>query len=156
MATKNGHADIVKLLIDEGADTEAVDYSGKTALDYAILEKHEDCAKLLLQDDVYEISDHSIESLANAISLNELDIADLIIKQNVDINEFYGDMPLLSWAIYNNYSDGADLLIKSGADLTKPDKHNRIPLDYALSKHNQKIIDEIKLNMNSKNLEVQK
>ena len=154
LATKNGHSEIVKLLINEGADTEAVDYSGKTALDHAILAKREKCAKLLLQNDVYEISDHSIESLANAISLNELNIADLLIKQNIDINEFHGDMPILSWAIYNNYFDGADLLIKSGADLSKADNNKRIPLDYALMKHNQKLIDEIKLNMNSANSKV--
>ena len=154
LAAKNGHPEIVKLLINEGADTEAVDYSGKTALDHAILAKNEKCAKLLLQNDVYEISDHSIESLANAISLHELNIADLLIKQNIDIDEFYGDMPLISWAIYNDYFDGAELLIKSGADLSKADKHNRIPLDYALTKQNQKIIDEIKVNMNSKKSEL--
>lgn len=149
LATKNGHTEIVKLLISEGADTEATDYSGKTALDHAILTKNLEIAKLLLQDDIFEISDHSLDSLGLAISLKELDIANLIIKQGVDINELYGDMPLLSWSIYNNYIDGAKLLIESGADLSKEDKNKRIPLDYALIKNNQKLIDEIRDAMNS-------
>jgi ankyrin repeat protein len=147
LAAKNGHTDIVRLLISEGADIDAVDYRGKTALDQAIIKNNIDITKLLLQDDIFDSGDNALASLALAISLNQFQIANLLIKKGVDINEQYGDMPLLSWCIYNDYIKGAKLLIKSGADITQKDKHNRIALDYALMKKDQKLIDELKLKM---------
>ncbi len=46
-AAKGGHIEIVKLLLDKGADPSTRDTSGKTALDYAIEKKNDAVVQLL-------------------------------------------------------------------------------------------------------------
>ena len=48
IACEKGFFDIVKLFIEEGIDINNIDSTGKTALMYAVLEKHNDIAKLLI------------------------------------------------------------------------------------------------------------
>jgi ankyrin repeat protein len=147
IAAKKGNTEIVKILLKEGAYTDTRDYTRKTALDYAIINGDEDTASELLKEDYFDATeDSSIDSFALSISLNKLDITKKMIDTDIDINADFGEIPLLSWAIYNSYTDGAKLLIESGADLNKEDKNQRIPLDYALMKQNKTIIDAIRTN----------
>lgn len=39
-ASRNGHSEVVKLLIEEGADVEAMDFQGNNCLDLAINNNH--------------------------------------------------------------------------------------------------------------------
>jgi ankyrin repeat protein len=145
MAAKNGNTDIVKILLKEGAYTDTMDYTRKTALDYAVLNGDKPTAYELLKEDSFDSTeDSSIDSFALAISLKEFEIAQKMIDAGIDVNSKFGDIPLLSWAIYNGYSDGAEFLIESGADLNMEDNQARIPLDYALMKQDKKIIDLIR------------
>jgi len=145
LAARHGNSEIIKILLREGAYTETVDYTRKTALDHAILEHHRRAALELLQEDFFDgTEDTALNSLALALSLNELKIAEKMINLGININSSFGSMPLLSWAIYNDYTNGAKLLIRSGADPSKEDGEKRIPLDYALSKHNDELITMLK------------
>jgi len=58
-------------------------------------------------------------------------------KANLDKQDKYGDTAL-TWAIYNDYTECAKLLIEGGVNLELP--QHRTPLDYALSNENLEII----------------
>ena len=47
-AVKEGHLNVVKLLIDKGCDLELKDSFGKTALHYAVSNTNIDCLELLI------------------------------------------------------------------------------------------------------------
>ncbi|PMD55239.1 ankyrin, partial [Hyaloscypha bicolor E] len=48
-ASMNGHVDIVKLLLEKGADVNAADRDGQTPLYRAFANRHVDIVKLLLE-----------------------------------------------------------------------------------------------------------
>lgn len=139
-AAENGHADAVKLLLAKKADIERLSRGRRSALVVAAFKGHSDIAKLIIESSTYDPKKDSCEALAMSISMDRMDIAREIIKKGADINIQYGSMPLLSWAIKNNYTSGAELLIESGADKQKTDSLSMLPLDYAIEAKNEKII----------------
>ena len=143
-AAKNGHASTVKLLLDNGADLNVNDKRDMNALIYPVFFGHNDVLNLILEDKSYTSSEDSVAALAMAISMKHPEMAKEIIKKGADINALYGDIPLLSWAIANNHTEGVDILLEAGADTTKEDKAGMTPLDYALTAGNQTIIDELR------------
>ncbi len=57
MAARKGMVEMVEKLVAAGAEVEAVNYQGRWAIDYAILEKQEAVAHFLLQrDPPYEVN----------------------------------------------------------------------------------------------------
>lgn len=49
MASQHGHADVVQLLIQHGANIHAEDYDGQNALQLATANEHTDVVALLIQ-----------------------------------------------------------------------------------------------------------
>ena len=140
LAARKGHTEIVKMLLGKGADSQLVDHAGKTALLHAIFSGKTETAEVFLADKSYEPEKNAVPALIMAFSMSRIPIAQKIIEHGADLNAKMGDLPLLSWAIKNNYEDGAEMLIKSGADLHEADSDNMIPLDYALAAKNDKIV----------------
>ena len=145
LAAYNGHGEVVKLLLAaKNIDPKLVDRGGHIALSYAIVNGHTETARLLIDDDGFDPKTDGPENFTLAVSRHNLDIAQAIIDRGCDINAKYGELPLLSWAIANNYTEGAELLINSGADINQTDSANKIPMDYALAAKNDTIINMLK------------
>ena len=145
LAAANGHDNVVKLLLENpDIDPKLKDNGGNIALSYAIVRKEKGTASLLIEDKSFDPKNDGPVALTFAISRNELEIAKMIIDHGCDINAKYGELPILSWAIKNNYTDGAELLIQSGADIKNRDSANKIPIDYALSAKNEHIINMLR------------
>jgi ankyrin repeat protein len=144
VAAKYGHSDVIKLLLEKDADAQALDHGGNRALVLAIYNDQIDAAKVLVQDKSFSPEKDSLTALVIAIAKNKMEITQEIINRGGDVNAVYGLLPLLSWAIMNNYTPGAELLIKSGADINKADKMQKLPIDYALTAKNEKIISMLK------------
>ncbi|XP_059473664.1 uncharacterized protein LOC132195582 [Neocloeon triangulifer] len=51
LAAKEGHAEVIKLLLERGAQTNARDFQGVQPLHLAVIQSHEECALLLLEKD---------------------------------------------------------------------------------------------------------
>ena len=145
MAAANGHEDIVKLLLSNpDIDPNIEGHGGYTALSYAIIRGQKGTAALLIDDKSFDRDGIAPTALVLAISRHKLDIAKMIIGRGCNINAKYDELPILSWAIKNGYTDGAELLIQSRADINTTDSSNKKPIDYALDTHNETIINMLR------------
>ena len=63
--SSNGHVDVAKVLIQNGADVNAVDWNKWTALHFAAWEGHVDVAKVLIQNgaDVNAVDENKFTAL---------------------------------------------------------------------------------------------
>jgi ankyrin repeat protein len=112
MAAYLGHTEIVKLLLDAGADVAAVDPGMKaTALHAAAYAGRTEAARLLIE--------HGID----------------IDKQGPK-----NGYTALHDAIWENNVETARVIIAAGADLTLRSHSGETPLDFARSKHRKEII----------------
>ena len=140
LAARNGRIEAMKLLLAKGADAQLLDYGNKTALTHAVFSGKIKAAELLIDDKSYDSEEDSTPALVMAIAMKRMPIAKKIIEKGTDLNATVGSMPILSWAIKNKHDAGAELLINAGADKNKTDVDNMIPIDYALSTKNEKIV----------------
>jgi ankyrin repeat protein len=119
MAAYKGYTDIVKLLLDAGADIHALDPGMKaTALHAAAYAGHAEAAKLL-------------------------------IEAGVEINRKgpYNGYTALHDAVWQNNIDVARVIIDAGADITIRSNEGQTPLDFARSQKHREIatmLEEVK------------
>jgi len=96
---EGGHAELAKLLLESGADLEARNHSGATALFYATQQGHQDVVQLLLLDsrcDANVMKDDGSTPLFLAVLNGRLDIVRMLLDAgaSVDIRSLAGDTPL--------------------------------------------------------------
>ncbi len=145
-----GHDDAVKLLIDRGADVNAVQIRGQTALMWAAAEGHADVVKLLMARG----ADPSLASAAStkperrpaggmtallfASRQGKLDAARALVDGGADVNQAAADntSPLLI-AIVNGHYDVATMLLEHHANASTTDANGRSPLYAAIDLRNQ-------------------
>lgn len=121
MAAYLGHNEIVRALLEAGADVKAVDPGMKaTALHAASYAGRTEAAKLLVQ--------HGIE---------------------IDKQGPYNGYTALHDAIWQNNVDVARVLIDAGANLTLKSNDGKTPLDFARSKHANEIVKMIEAKQGS-------
>jgi len=119
-ASSNGHTEIVKLLIEQGADVNAQPkLNGITALMLASSNGHTEIAKLLIKAgaDVNAQSKHGT-ALIKAWQEGYTEIAKLLIEEGADVNaQDSSGCTALMWASREGYADIVKLLIEEGADV---------------------------------------
>jgi ankyrin repeat protein/HEAT repeat protein len=123
-AAFRGYADLVSLLIKNGAAVEAADGQGMTALAYAILsDKGAEPARILLQEagadlrpPVYDSKGTGRQVLFAAVGLGRLEVSRLLIGRGADVNakDWDGFTPLMI-AARGGRADIAGLLLDEGA-----------------------------------------
>ena len=119
MAAYKGYNEIVKLLLEAGADVKAVDPGMKaTALHAASYAGRAEAAKLLIQ-----------------------------YKIDIDKQGPYNGYTALHDAIWQNNVDTAKVLIDAGANLTLQSNSGQTPLDFAKAKNASKIVAMIEQRM---------
>ena len=122
MAAYLGHNEIVRLLLEAGADVKAVDPGMKaTALHAAAYAGRTEAAKLLVQ--------HHIE---------------------IDKQGPYNGYTALHDAIWQNNVGVAQVLIDAGANLTLKSHSGETPLDFAKAKHATQIVAMIEQKLGKK------
>ncbi|KAL7935686.1 ankyrin repeat-containing domain protein [Trichoderma chlorosporum] len=145
-AAEIGHGDIVKLLLEEGADIEWKDHSdGQTPLGWAAQNGHENIIKLLIEKGA------NLESRNKASGQTPLGLAarnghgtivELLLKERADIeskDEEYGQSPL-SWAARNGHEEVVALLLEKGAYLESRDRLNQGPITLAAKSGHEAIV----------------
>jgi len=140
-ASTNGNIDIVKLLIDAGADINAKDNDDITALLWACSGGYLEIVKLLLEAG----ADPNIQDNEGYTALmwvsTYLEIAKLLILSgtNPNIQNKNGKTALI-FASQNGRLEFVKLLIEAGADLDIKDKDDKTALMFASQKGHSEIV----------------
>lgn len=121
LAAKCGYTDLVKALIEAGADLNLQDTGGNTALIEVSADEQEgpntEIAKILIEAgaDVNLKNNHGETSLLYITHYHEPEIVQLLIDKGADLNPVsrFGDTPLSRAT--NNSEDVAEILRKAGA-----------------------------------------
>jgi len=108
---------VVKLLLDKGADVNAQDSAGETALWYAASKGHTDIVRLLLDRGAGVNVKNYLHRTALVLAVNA-DIAKLLLDKGADLNatDSYGRTPLSYAGIYRR-DDVVKTLLDHGANL---------------------------------------
>ena len=119
-AARNGNIKIVRLLLDKGADVNAKDRSGKTAMILAAKNGHADIVRLLLDKgaDVNAKADDDTTALMQAAEKGNVDVVRALLEKGADVNVRRLDgSTALMYAAKNDNVDAVRVLLDNGADV---------------------------------------
>ncbi|MBK9130425.1 MAG: ankyrin repeat domain-containing protein [Gammaproteobacteria bacterium] len=150
-AAQKGYAELVALLIENGARLDDTEFRNYSALMVATEGGHVEIAQTLVAHgaklDVK--SSAGLTALMIAAKNNQPEIAQSLIDNNVALNEksipenTYNLVPehtALHFAAENNAFEVAEHLLKGGADFTIEDKYGRKPIALAISAGHPEVI----------------
>jgi len=144
-ALEKGHIDMVKLLIEKGADMNAQDTWGHTVLMCA---SDIATARLLIEEgaDINFQNKYGGTALLFFVSVNKhIDMVRLLIEKGADTNiQNTGGYTALMSASMTGRTDVVKLLIENGADIFIEDKDGKTALDYSDTHEIRKILLKIK------------
>ena len=134
IAVYRGHRDVVRLLIDHGANIESQDKNGYTALHVAVLAGKTDLVALLLTADAHvdSRSKRGATPLQLAAERGSVDSSSLLLQYGarVDTRDLHG-FTALHIAASNGQADVVDFLLAHGADINSRTESGDTPLHWA-------------------------
>ena len=123
--------ELIKLLIEAGANVNAKENDGRTPLMCAADKGHSEIVKLLIENgaDVNAKNNYGHTSLMCAAGKGHTEIVKLLIEKGANVNakNNYGRTPLM-YAADEGHTETVKLLIEKGADVNAKDKDGRTPL----------------------------
>jgi len=126
-----GHFQIVKLLLNNGANLHAVSKEGRTALDYASAFGHVEIVILLLNEgaNINATDIHGGSAITWASFYGHTDTVKLLIdkKANVNIADNNGETALMNACVLGHYQV-AKMLLDGGAEINSCDNEGRTAL----------------------------
>ena len=130
-AARDGDIEQVKNLIAQGADFNAKDKGGRTALHHASNKGQVDIAKLLIKrgaDVNASIKNEPWTPLLDAASSGQTQVVKLLLENGakVDEGDSYGYTPLI-YALWSRDEECVKALISAGADINKLPNENDYP-----------------------------
>ncbi|MEC8881911.1 MAG: ankyrin repeat domain-containing protein [Pseudomonadota bacterium] len=161
-ACGEGHYEIAKLLIDNGAKEDKKDKYGMTALAYACGEGHYEIAKLLTESNIEESIERKdiVTALMYACKRGHGRVAKLLVdnmgesnKENIkrDIKSLHSDEikvaaeknntdSTLIYACFHGYEEVVRFLLDRRANVNHKDKNGGTALMYACRNGNEKVV----------------
>jgi len=146
-AVKNFDVKKVEEALSAGADINAKNVYGRTALHIASYHDRKDIAELLIKygADVNAKDNDGWTALIYASIYNSKDITKLLIKYGADLNakDNKGETALMKassmWTSNKGHKEIAELLINAGADINTKDNYGRTALMFALMHYHKDI-----------------
>ncbi|XP_046405893.1 uncharacterized protein LOC124170897 isoform X3 [Ischnura elegans] len=119
-ASSAGHVEVVRLLINHGADVNAQSSSGNTPLMYACAGGHEEVVRVLLSANA-KVEDHNENGhtpLMEAASAGHVGVAKILLEHGAGINTHSNEFKesALTLACYKGHLDMVRFLLEAGAD----------------------------------------
>ena len=135
VAARNGHLEVVKLLLYYGAEFDAINDDGDTPLILATRNNHTDIARLLLDQgaEVNKTDDEGLSPLHIALLNGHLETATMLQDRGAAVVKNTGEdgFTLLHHAAKNGHTEIASLLINRGEQINTHDNDGHPPLHYA-------------------------
>jgi ankyrin repeat protein len=139
------HFQVVKKLVEAGADLEKRDYLGFTAFLHAVWWERMEIIKFLVEKgaNIHAQDCMNQTALRSACIKKNFKIADYLIKKGLDVNaqDIHGETALMDvcyWGDY--YIDVVKFLLENGADITIKNKAGKDALTIAKERGHSKII----------------
>lgn len=136
-AAQQNHLEMVKRLIQNGADVNAANSGGMTALHLAVRDGHAETAFFLMDKgaDIHAVSNAGYTPLYLACTNNRTRMTRYLIAQGADVNKGANDgMTPLHEAAFDGNLIIMDLLLQNGANVNAVTTDNWTPLHYAVDK----------------------
>ncbi len=111
--------------LDAGAEIDAVDNNGHTALMEAARFDHTETCRLLLEKkaDIFAADNAGITALMQAADSGHTETCRLLLEKGADINAMDNDGDtVLMWAAVNGWTETCQLLLDNGADINAVSK----------------------------------
>lgn len=152
-AASGGHTDMVRQLIDHGADVDARDRSGQTPLHLAASQDQSEIVRLLLDGgadiDAPELQ-HGYRPLHLAASSGSVAVTELLVRRGADLDALthHGETAL-HLAAAKGYTGVIELLLKYRAKLEIRNTDGLTALEYAEKCGQDEAVEFIKHHVNS-------
>lgn len=149
-AAQQNNLPMMKLLLEQGANVNAMNHKRRDILNIAISVRNPEIARLALQagaDPTLVTSVYQGSALIYATHQAELEIMQMLIAAGAPLNRVnnLGWTALLEAAILGdggeNYASAVKLLLEAGADKNIADKKGKTPLNHAQDKGHQLLIE---------------
>jgi ankyrin repeat protein len=139
LAASNGHIDVVKALIQEGANINLQDNGGRTALDLALKKNHTAIVDFLLK----RVAAADKESLIKAATSGDIERVKVLIAAgaDVDFQRVINGFTALIYAAQKGYTHIVEALLRAGANVNAKNKNGHTALMRAAEKDNPAIIE---------------
>jgi ankyrin repeat protein len=131
IASKNGHANVVKILLENNANVNLFKKDGETALCVAAKNGHSLVIEHLLASNasVNQPTNDGVTPLWYASSKGHVNVVDVLVKNKADIKRSASDGSTALWiAASNGHAGVIRSLQKAGADLNVPNRDGTTPL----------------------------
>ncbi|CAC5406432.1 unnamed protein product [Mytilus coruscus] len=146
-ASRKGHVDVVKKLLQHSADVNQYDYHGNSALYIASQMGHVDVVRELLQHspDVNKYSIDGVSPLSRASYLNRTEVVEVLLQCDaVDINLCDNNAcSSLYWASQGGHIDIVKELLQHAADVNQCDNNGVSPLYTASEEGHVGVVNEL-------------
>jgi ankyrin repeat protein/tetratricopeptide (TPR) repeat protein len=127
LAAAVGDLTQVMELIDKGADVNAKNPGGFTAIKWAVVQN-----QAAIVDQLIAAGADMGSALMEATALGQTEIVDMLINKDVDVNaRAKGENTALHFAVMESHREVVELLIAAGADIDASNKSGRTPLHLA-------------------------
>ena len=153
LTAMKGHLELLKILIEKGANVFAVNALQETALHLAAFEGHFEIAKILIENnaDVNAKEYYNGTPLHKAAVRNHFRVAELLLQNGAEVNakNTSKETPLHYAAISGSH-EVTEVLLKHGANRNLKDYDNKTALELALQKtkycygYSKKVLDLLK------------
>ena len=146
MATTQGHAEIISILLQAKADVNAKNNEGVTPLQFATQENHAEVISVLVKmgANVNATNNNGGIPLHTAAVIGNAEVISVLVQAGADVHKRTnkGRTPL-HFAAYSGHAKVISILVKAGADVNAKDNEGKTPLDWVTEEKHLDAIREL-------------